>query len=99
LKLPLGGVDCSMNSREMKDWGCVADKFACVGATAAAVPLSALKVAVDPATEPLVPPTVPRSTVSAKLKWEPEMEKIATDKICTNGFLENGQLIFMSRLS
>ena len=51
----------------MKDCGCVAERFACVGATDAAVPLSAFKLVVTAALTPLLPPTVPRSTVSAKL--------------------------------
>lgn len=46
LKLPVGGVESSMTAREMMDCGSVALKLACVGATAAAVPRSALMDAV-----------------------------------------------------
>jgi len=66
LKLPVGGVDSSMKDLEMKDCGWVADRLAWVGATEEAVPLSAFKLVVTAALTPLLPPTVPRSTVSAK---------------------------------
>ena len=66
LKLPVGGVDSSIKLLEMKDCGCVAERLACVGATDDAVPLSAFKLLVTAALTPLLPPTVPRSTVSAK---------------------------------
>ncbi len=63
LKLPVGGVEFSMNAREMMDCGWVALRLACVGATAAAVPLLALTDVCVAA--PPLPPTVPRSTGSA----------------------------------
>ena len=34
----VGATDSSMNSRVMMDWGCVASRLACVGASAEAVP-------------------------------------------------------------
>ena len=55
-----------MNSREMMDMGSVAFKLDCVGAMAWAVPFSAYTVGLVAA--PAAPPTVPKSTASARAK-------------------------------
>jgi len=94
LKLPVGGVDSSMKLLEMKDWGCVADRLACVGATEDAVPLSAFKLVVTAALTPLLPPTVPRSTVSAKAPSPVKVSK-AKDITLLMGFCGKGHLEFM----
>ena len=98
LKLPVGGVEFSMKARETIDCGCVALRLACVGATAAAVPRSA-DTAVEVAA-PALPPTVPRSTMSAaNTEAEPAMDKVAMDNSVIHFFCGKGQKVFFMMVS
>lgn len=95
LKLPVGATDSSMKDREMIDWGCVACKLAWVGATEAAVPFSAVSDVVTAAPVPVLPPTVPKSTVSANAVHGSASDIAAREINAASVFCGRGQVCFM----
>ena len=95
LKFPVGATDSSMKAREMIDCGCVVCRLACVGATEAAVPLSAVIEVVAAAPFPVLPPTVPRSTVSARTRRGTANDRAAIAINVTSFFGGSGQMCFI----
>ena len=74
----------------------MAERFACEGATEAAVPRAAVMVVVVAAPAPLDPPTVPKSTDCAQEVCALAANATkANETICTRGFCEKGQAEFM----